>query len=135
VILLSGLTAFLILGCIELIQGLNGKAVYLTVLSIIACVLAVFNLIYNNLLINVRFSFKMGSRFMGFICYDGFNPLVCDCFLRKVCHDQFCSVGTAVKWTFKTAYLAVLIGLIKDWKKKNNIQYIGLLSEDGHSSI
>ena len=54
-IFLTLLTGFMIASCAQMIIKLNGKAVYLTVLSIIACVLAGFNLFYNNLLMNLRF--------------------------------------------------------------------------------
>ena len=125
-ILLITLTIFLIIGCVQLIQDLSGRAVYLTVLSIIACVLSVFNIFYNNLLTNIRFSCKMKSKCLGRLCWDWVNPIICNCFLRPVCLDQFCTKGTAVKWTFKTVYLAILVGLIKDWKTKNHVKYIGL---------
>lgn len=124
--LLIVLTAFLIAGCVQLIEDLDGKAIYLTVLSIIACVLALFNIFYNNLVTNVRFYCKLKNKCFSFFCWDAINPVICNCFLSNVCLDRCCSVGTAVKWVFKVSYIAVLVGLIKAWKNKNNIKYIGL---------
>jgi len=118
---LAALTAFMIISCVQTIIALDGRAVYLTVLSIIACVLALLNLIFNNLLTNLRFSVKTWSLCCGRLFYDFCNILICDCILRKLCLDRFCSVPTALKWSFKIVFLAILIGLFKDWKKKNNI--------------
>lgn len=124
--LLVTLTIFLIIGCVQLVEDLDGRAVYLTVLSIIACVFAVFNIFYNNLVTNFRYSFKIKNKCLGKMCWDFVNPVIGYCFLKKVCHDHFCTVGTAIKWTFKTIYIAVVVGLIKSWKTKNNLRYIGL---------
>ena len=108
----------------------------MTVLSIIACVLAVFNIVYNNLVTNIRFSCKMKNKCCGRLCWDWSNLVICNCFLRKICSDHFCTVRTAIKWAFKISYLAVLVGLIKDWKTKNHVKYIGLQGdEDDKTSV
>ena len=72
----------------------------------------------------------MKSKCCSLLCWDSINPVICNCIFSKVCHDHFCTVGTSIKWTFKIVYIAVLVGLIKDWKKKNHVKFIGLQGEE-----
>ena len=118
---LATLTAFMIFSCVETIRILNGRAVYLSVLSIIACVLACLHLLFHNLVTNCRFSFKIWGKCCGYLMYDWANICLCHCIFGNICKDRCCSILTAIKWSFKIVFLGVLIGLFKDWKKKNNI--------------
>ena len=72
------------------------------VVAIPVClVLTLFNLFYNNLLINLRFRCKMNCVTFGLCIYDVANFLFCHCFLRKPCRDRCCSPWTAAKWILK----------------------------------
>ncbi len=115
---LTLLTAFLIAGCIQFIQKLNNEAAYLTVLSIIACIMAVMNLFYNNLLSNIRFHYKIHSYTFGTLIYDLPNLICCHNVLSKLCRDRWFTVPTAIKWSIKSIYLIILIALIKNYKIK-----------------
>ena len=119
---LTFLTMFLVAGCIQILIKLKADrdAVHLYVLSIIACIMALFNLFYNNLLFNLRFRAK-NQCFSCRICiYDCPNLIFCNTFLYKFCRDEWITVGTIVKWSIKSAYLIVLIVLLKLWKNTHN---------------
>ena len=60
----------------------------------VCLVLAVLNLFYNNLLINIRFSTNLKSRTLGLCIYKYVNWLICHCILEKPCKDR-CFTG----WT------------------------------------
>ena len=49
--------------------------------------LAVYNLFYNNLLINLRFRCKMCCVTVGMCLFDCINLLFCYCFLLAPCRD------------------------------------------------
>ena len=118
-IFLMLLTGFLITSCAQMIIKLNGDAVYLTVLSILACVLSGFNLFYNNLFMNLRFRQKKDCQTFGVLFYDLPNLIFCHFCCNKLCRDRCPTLATTFKWIFKTAYLVIVIGLIKDYKRKN----------------
>ena len=42
-------------GCVQLIKGLNGELVYISVLSVISLILALYHILYINILTNCRF--------------------------------------------------------------------------------
>jgi hypothetical protein len=78
----------------------------------ISMVLAVWNLLYNNLLMNIRFWIKMKSIGVGMVCYDGINLCQCSCFLESICRDQCFTVLTSIKWLFKAAVMITTIVMI-----------------------
>lgn len=119
---LTCLTMFLIAGCIQMLIKLkaNKDAVHLYVLSIIACIMALFNLFYNNLLLNLRFRAKNQCFSCGLCIYDLPNLIFCHTFLNKFCRDEWFTFGTIMKWSIKSTYLIVLVVLLKSWKKTHN---------------
>ena len=64
--------------------------------------IAVLNLFYNNLFINLRFRCKMHCGKIGFCLFDIFGRLLCDCCLMKLCRDRMISARTAIKWVVTT---------------------------------
>ena len=60
----------------------SGSGDSLNIMATMACIiLAVFNLFYNNLFINLRFKSKMKSVTLGLCCFDAINYCICYCFL------------------------------------------------------
>ncbi len=113
-------------GCVQLIKGLNGELVYISVLSVISLVLALYHILYINILTNCRFKCRCrngccrlceksthnGKDITSFEC---FNFLICYMCLHKICAERP-NWYFAAKWTFKYLFFGVLIGLIK-WQK------------------
>ena len=65
----------------------DGKDSQCLVLVPICIVLVIFNLLYNNLLINLRFLAKMRSMTFGLCIFDCVNWTTCYCILLKPCRD------------------------------------------------
>ena len=81
----------------------------LIIAASICLVLSVFNLFYNNLLINLRFKTNLTSRTLGLFMYTFLNYLFCHCFLLKPCRDK-CDTGWFyAKWLFKFAVFGMTI--------------------------
>lgn len=117
---LTLLTVFMMVACASLIQKLEGQAPHIMVLSVITCVLAGFNLFYNNLAMNLRFKVKSDCYSIGHLVYDIPNMLMCNACCNLVCRDKFvCNPGTYIKWAFKTVWLIAVIATIKSWKAEN----------------
>ena len=89
------------------------KDVTLIIAASICLVLSVFNLFYNNLLINLRFKTNLTSRTLGLCMYTFLNYLFCHCWLHKPCRDKVdtrCACGWFwVKWLFKAVVFGFTI--------------------------
>ena len=81
----------------------------LLILAPIILVLSVFNLFYNNLLINLRFKTNLTSRTLGLCMYTILNYLFCHCFLHNLCRDRWGNKLSVLKWTIKTAVIGFTI--------------------------
>ena len=79
--------------------------------------LALFNLLYNNLLINLRFKAKMKSVTIGMCCFDLINFCICYCCLVKPCRDRCFQPWSLVKWALKAVIISVTVYLV--WDKKH----------------
>lgn len=89
-------------------------------LSIIACVMAVYNLFYNNLLLNLRFRLKIKFNTISKVIYDWPNICFCHLCCHALCRDRWgSSLLTPLKWLVKCIYLIIVISLIKVWKNKH----------------
>ena len=90
------------------------------VMTAVTCVLVLFNLLYNNLLINIRFFAKMRCVTFGLCCFDAVNFCLCYCFLVKPCRDKCFSPWTVCKWLIKGAVIGYTIYLVQqkkdDWE-------------------
>ena len=84
----------------------------LIVFCIITIVLIMFNLFYNNLLINLRFYAKMQCVTCGLCLFDVINWLFCYCILAKPCRDRCVTPWTVGKWVLKAALLGTTIVLV-----------------------
>ena len=92
---------------------LEGSKVLTPIIAVaISMVLAVYNLLFNNLLMNLRFYLKMKSSLVGIVCYDAINLCQCQCFLEPVCRDKCFSIPTAIKWVFKAIVMGATIAMI-----------------------
>ena len=81
----------------------------LLIATSICLVLSVFNLFYNNLLINLRFKTNLTSRTLGLCMYTFLNYLFCHCFLLNPCRDK-CGTGWFyAKWLFKAVVFGFTI--------------------------
>lgn len=119
-IFLMLLTVFMIADCVRLTNRFDRSDFHLSVLSIIACIFAVFNLFYNNLLINIRFRVKTNCFTIGPFIYDIPNILFCHFCFHRLCRDVWCSIGSVIKWLVKSIYFIILITLIKNWKRTHS---------------
>jgi len=92
---------------------LLGNDAQLIVLVIISLVLVVFNLLFNNLLTNLRFLAKMRCVTFGLCCYDCLNWTMCACILNKPCRDRCFTPWTIGKWIIKAGLIGYTIYLIR----------------------
>ena len=97
----------------------------------ITMVLVLWNLFYNNLMINLRFLAKMRCVTFGLCLFDAFNYLFCYCFLVKPCRDKCFTPWTLIKWLIKGGIIGYTIYLVQD--KRNTWEEdfeIGEIDED-----
>jgi len=97
---------------------LEDKDTQCIIFTIATLVLIVFNLFYNNLLINLRFYCKMNCVTFGKCIFDVINYLFCYCFLVKPCRDRCFTPWTVVKWLIKAAVIGYTIYLVQDKKTR-----------------
>lgn len=83
----------------------------------ISLVLILWNLFYNNLLINLRFLAKMRCVTLGLCLFDAFNFLFCYCFLVKPCRDRCFTPWTLVKWLIKGGIIGTAIYYVRQKKE------------------
>ena len=80
----------------------QGAAVLQVFIFVPICLfLAVMNLVYNNLLTNIRFKCKLTCKTLGVCFYDVINGIFGFCCLKKLCTDKCFSVPTLIKWVVK----------------------------------
>ena len=94
----------------------NNNEVQMTILLPIVGVLSLFNLLFNNLLINLRFYCKMKCVTVGMCIFDCINIVQCHCCLDKPCRDRCFTPWTIVKWVLKSAiigYTVFILGKLK----------------------
>ena len=92
---------------------ISEKDIQCIVLVIVSCVLIVYNLLYNNLLINLRFLAKMRCVTCGICFYDVLNFVWCNCCLNKLCRDRCFSIGTTIKWVLKGGIMGYTIYMVR----------------------
>ena len=95
----------------------NDKDIQCIVLVSVALFLAIWNLFYNNLFINLRFHCKVKCLTCGYVIFDFFNYLFCYCFLRKACRDRCFTPLTIVKWVIKIGVIGYTIHMVKEKNK------------------
>ena len=96
---------------------INDKDIQCIVFVSVTLFLTIWNLFYNNLLINLRFHCKVKCLTCGYVIFDFFNFLFCYCFLKKPCRDKCFTPFTIVKWIFKAGIIGYTIHLVM-WKNK-----------------
>ena len=79
---------------------------------ILVAVLIIYNLLFNNLLINLRFYCKMRCVTVGLCVYDAVNFVQCECCLNKPCRDRCFTPWTIVKWILKTVVISVTLYIL-----------------------
>ena len=79
---------------------------------ILVGVLIIYNLLFNNLLINLRFYCKMRCVTVGLCVYDAVNFVQCECCLNKPCRDRCFTPWTIVKWILKTLVISVTLYIL-----------------------
>ena len=103
----------------------NDKDIQCIVFTSIAMFLAVWNLFYNNLLINLRFHCKVKNYTCGLFIFNFINYLFCYCFLVKPCRDKCFTPFTLIKWAIKIAILGYAIHLVKEkneaWEDEDEV--------------
>lgn len=116
---LSLLTALLITSGIDFISYLKTKAIYLSVMTCVTLTASVYNLWYNNLLLNLRFKMHADCfRYFARGFYEWPNFVMCKGVLGKSCRDECCTMRTTVKWLTKTAFIGTFIIRIKIFKQE-----------------
>ena len=94
----------------------NTTELQMTILLPIVAVLSLYNLLFNNLLINLRFYCKMKCVTVGMCIFDCINIVQCHCCLDKPCRDRCFTPWTIVKWVLKSAiigYTVFILGKLK----------------------
>jgi len=86
----------------------------LLVFAPICIALTIFNLFYNNLMINLRFMAKMRCVTFGLCLFDCINYAFCYCFLQKPCRDKCFTPWTVGKWAIKAAIMGYTVFLVKE---------------------
>ena len=124
---LSVWTVLIVMEGVKTLQMLQRQAMVeqLTttfVLVIVCMVFAVYNLAFNNLLINMRFYVKTKCKTYGLCTYDCLNLLFCSCCLHTLCRDRCFTLPTLFKWLVKTCVIGTTIYLIRqansDWAQE-----------------
>ena len=92
---------------------ISGAETQCLVLVPICLVLTVFNLFYNNLLINLRFKCKMNCVTIGICVFDIVNYIGCYCCLLKPCRDKCFTPWTLGKWFIKAGIFGYTIYIVK----------------------
>ena len=100
-------------------------------------VLALFNVFYNNLLINLRFYTKMQCVTFGLCIYDCLNYTFCYCILQMPCRDRCFSIWTTIKWCIKAAVMGYTIWLVQDMKERWEAKFEpgDLVTEPGTTNL
>ena len=100
-------------------------------------VLAVYNVFYNNLLINLRFYSKMQCVTFGICIFDCINYAFCYCFLQKPCRDRCFTIWTTIKWSIKAAIMGYTIWLVRDMRERWEASFEpgDLVTEPGTSNL
>ena len=114
-------------GCQQLIRKLDGECIYISILSVGALVIALYHIVYNNLITNLRYRFRSKCCCQDVTTFECLNYVMCYCWLRRICSDKP-SMFYAIKWSLKLVYFGVLVGLIK-WQEWLNPE-IDLVDED-----
>ena len=78
--------------------------------------LAVTNMMYNNLLTNLRFKCKVNNNKCGCLVFDCINYTMCWCCCRKFCRDKWFEWPTVLKWTMKAAIFGYTISAV--WRQE-----------------
>ena len=76
---------------------------------ILIAVLIIYNLLFNNLLINLRFYCKMRCVTVGLCIYDAWNYAQCECCLNKLCRDRCFTRFTVTKWVLKSSVIGLTV--------------------------
>ena len=123
-VLLTALTIIFSFSGVSFAMGVPfGRAPHLVLLSSLAILLCSFNLLHNNLLTNLRYSFKLRSYTAGLFVYDFLNYPCCINPLRRVCRDQCFTSGTIIKWLVQGAILGYLTWAVRDFKETLHDEY------------
>ena len=87
----------------------------------VTLVIVLWNLFYNNLLINLRLLAKIRCVTFGLCLFDALNFAFCYCFLVKPCRDKCFSPWTLGKWLIKGGIIGYTIYLVQqkkdDWEE------------------
>ena len=78
-------------------------------------ILVLYNLFYNNLLINLRFLCKMKCYTVGLCIFDCLNIMFCYRIFFKPCRDQCCFKPLTIgKWIIKGGLIGYTIYMIRE---------------------
>lgn len=75
-------------GTVRLFSQLGDQGIELKIQSCFAVVFAFYTVVYNNLLINLRFKCSRDCLPFRSCIFDLFNFAYCQCFLLKICMDR-----------------------------------------------
>ena len=125
-ICLTILTSLMINSGIMLIINIldvRGKEDHGTLLWLvpIILVLSMYNLFYNNLLINLRFKTNLTSRTLGLCMYTALNYLFCHCFLLEPCRDRMYNKWTPAKWILKAVLIIIAIQHVNSYNELKEV--------------
>ena len=93
---------------------INSRNQLMTLIPV-CMVLAVFNIFYNNLLFNLRFSINLKSRTAGICLFKYVNWLFCSCVLEKPCKDRCFTPWTIGKWVVKAIIFGYTLHVVKQY--------------------
>ena len=106
-------TTMMIISGFQFLSSYGMKSIPVFGLTILSFILAVYHVLYINLLINMRFRCKMKSVFFGRCIFDCFNCMICYCCLRTACRDRCFKWPTIVKWVIKGGIFGYLFFAVR----------------------
>ena len=109
-------SAFYFIDLITEQADINSKDRMCIIFTGVCMVLVLWNLFYNNLLINLRFLAKMRCVTFGLCIFDALNFLFCYCFLVKPCRDRCFTPWSLIKWLIKGGVFGYTIYIIQEKK-------------------
>lgn len=133
---LLGWTIFMIIEGVQYLERVNkakksGLVLANLVMVPICMLLAVLNLLYNNLFINIRFKCKICCKTFGICVFDVINFLMGYCCLKRFCRDKCFEWPTLLKWFMKFGIFGYTCSIVwmQDKAMKEAATPINLISK------
>lgn len=84
---------------------------------LLSIIMVTFNMMYNTLLINLRFYVKTKSKTIGLCFFDCINFIICYRVCKKSCHSRLVSCQSVINWASNIAVMGFTISKIQDTQR------------------